>query len=268
MKKAIKRPIILIILAHCFYQPLFAQLNTDRPSQSDNSYTLKPGSFQHENGFQINAVENTPAKVNYTGTLPYSLFRLGLIKGFELRMATAILRDPENAPSPFGLADVELGTKIQILKNVAWISHLGLPTGNSKFSNGKLFSAHKVSATIGSERSAFIFNSGVRFSTNPVTNQREQIWLTTSVGSRNINKSTSVFGEVFISQNALGKGANRITTWQPGFDVGFASKLSDNSQIDFSYGYIKDAPFVNLGFSWGAFTKKNLKRRRLITPDF
>ena len=87
MKKAIKRPIILILLAHCFYQPLFAQLNTDRPSQSDNSYTLKPGSFQHENGFQINAVENTPAKVNYTGTLPYSLFRLGLIKGFELRMA-------------------------------------------------------------------------------------------------------------------------------------------------------------------------------------
>jgi hypothetical protein len=188
------------------------------------------------------------------------LFRLGVIKGFELRMATAILRDPENSSSPFGLADVELGTKIQILKNMAWISHLGLPTGNSSFSNGKLFSAHKVSATIGLERSSFIFNSGVHFSTNPFRNQREQIWLTTIVGSRNINKNTSVFGEVFISQNTQGKGANRSTNGQPGFDIGFASKISNNSTIDFSYGYIKDAPFLNLGFSWGAFAKKKSQK--------
>ena len=268
MKTVFKHILILISFGLCLSNPMLAQLNTDRPSQSDNSYSLKPGFFQNENGFQINAVESMGNKVNYTGTLPYSLFRLGVLKGFELRMVTALLRNPQNPSSPFGLSDFELGTKIQILKNVAWISHLGLPKGNSGHSNGKIFSAHKISATLGTDKSAFIFNSGVRFSTNPVTNQREQIWLTTIVGSRNINKSTSVFGEVFISQNALGKGANRITTWQPGFDFGFASKLSENSQIDFSYGYIKNAPFLNLGFSWGAFAKTKPKTRRLPNPYF
>jgi hypothetical protein len=55
------------------------QINTDRPSLSDNSYVLPLGAFQNENGFRINFIQNntqpnTPTR--YTGLLPFSSFRL------------------------------------------------------------------------------------------------------------------------------------------------------------------------------------------------
>ncbi len=259
---------VLVLLLLLFSFTLSAQLNTDRPSLSDNSYTLKPGSFQNENGFQINAVENASNKTNFTGTLPYSSFRLGFLKGFELRMATALLRNPQNSTSQIGFADLEIGTKIQIIENVAWISHLGIPNGNKDFSNGKLYSSHKVSATLNTEKSAFVFNTGVRFSRNRNSGEKERNWLTTLVGINNINKNTFVFAECFLNDFITGKGIDQIKIWQPGFDFGFGHKLTSNTQIDFAYGYIAQQPFINLGFSWGAFNKTKSKIRRTITPDF
>ncbi len=263
MKKTVTA---LFSLLSCF--TLSAQLNTDRPSLSDNSYTLKPGSFQNENGFQINAIENAANKTNFTGTLPYSSFRLGVLKGFELRMATAILRNPQNSKSQYGLSDLEIGTKIQVLKNVAWISHLGIPNGNKDFSNGKLYSSHKVSATLNTEKSAFVFNTGVRFSRNANSGEKERNWLTTIVGIHNINNNTFVFAECFLNEFITGKGIDQIKTWQPGFDFGFGHKLTQNTQIDFAYGYIAQQPFINLGFSWGAFNTLKREFQPIITPEF
>jgi hypothetical protein len=245
--------------------PSQSQLNTDRPSFSDNSYVLPPGGFQHENGFQINAQENAPHNTNYTGALPFSSFRLGVLKGFELRMATALLRNPENTPTPYGLSDLELGTKIQLFENVAWISHLGIPNGSNGYSNEKFYSSHKVSATLATEQSSFVINTGVRFSRNPNNGQKERNWLNTLVAMRNINRNTFVFGEVFLMRTISGEGLEAIATWKPGFDFGFAHKFTDNTQIDFSYGYIKNQPFLSVGFSWGAF-KSQFKPIR--TPEF
>ena len=81
----------------------------------------------------------------------------------------------------------------------------------------------------------------------------------------NINRNTFVFGEVFLMRTISDEGLEAIATWNPGFDFGFAHKLSPNTQIDFSYGYIKNQPFLNVGFSWGAFKRQF---RTTVTPEF
>jgi hypothetical protein len=244
------------------------KINTDRPSLSDNSYVLPVGSFQNENGFNINFIQNPSNKtIHHTGTLPYSSFRLGVTKRIELRMATSIQRDPQNNLSEYGMGDLEIGTKIQILKDVAWISHLGIPNGNVGYSNNKTYSTHKISATLGTEASAFVLNTGVSFLSNPISQAPEQHWLTTVVGIRHINANTFVFAEGFTNSiRSKGNPENEIAF---GFDFGFAHMFTPATQIDFSYGFSNNRSFFNLGFSWGAFYKSTKKIiRRTITPDF
>jgi len=244
------------------------RINTDRPSLSDNSYVLPKGDFQNENGFNINFIQNPSNKtIHHTGTLPYSSFRLGVAKRIELRMATSIQRDPQNNQSQYGMGDLEIGTKIQILKDVAWISHLGIPNGNVGYSNNKTYSTHKVSATLGTEASAFVLNTGVSFLSNRLSQAPEQHWLTTVVGIRNINASTFIFAEGFT--NSIRSKENSENEIAFGFDFGFAHMFSPATQIDFSYGFNNNRSFFNLGFSWGAFKKSKKKViRRTITPDF
>jgi hypothetical protein len=250
--------------------PNQSQLNTDRPSFSDNSYVLPLGGFQHENGFQINFIQNNTQPNNptrYTGILPYSSFRLAIHKLFEIRLATALLRDPENATSQYGISDLELGFKLQVRENIAWISHFGIPNGSKGYSLGTQYLTNKISSTLPLGKTSITSNVGVTIFNDPTTKVNQRHWLTTVVTARNINQQTFVFFEGFLQYNVGGSGLNRTLSQAPGFDFGFAHKLSSTTQIDLSYGFISEQPFVNLGFSWGAFQTQNRRMRPLITPE-
>lgn len=246
-----------------------AQINTDRPSLSDNSYVLPLGAFQNENGFQINFIENNTqpnSPTRYTGLLPFSTFRLGIHKKLELRLATAILRDPHNNQTQYGISDLEIGFKLQIKENIAWITHVGIPNGTEGYSLGTQYLTNKISGTLPLGNTSIIPNIGVTIFKNPVTDKTQRNWLATLPIRRNINPSTLVFIEAFLQTQLSGSGLNRNFVQTPGFDFGFAHKLSPNTQIDFSYGYIRNQPFFNVGFSWGAF--KNKPMRTISTPEF
>ena len=262
-----KKWLLSLFLFFCAAQ-IQAQINTDRPSLSDNSYVLPLGAFQNENGFQINFIQNNTQPNNptrYTGLLPFSSFRLGIHKKFELRLATALLRDPQNSQAQYGISDLELGFKLQIKDNVAWISHLGIPNGTEGHSLGTQYFTNKISATLPIENTSIKTNMGVTLFNNPVTGKSQRNWLTTVALGHNINPNTFVFLEAFLQYQLSGSGLNRTLFQAPGIDFGFAHKLSPNTQIDFSYGYIRNQPFLNVGFSWGAFKRQF---RTHVTPEF
>ena len=262
-----KKRHLSLLLSLCAAQ-IQAQINTDRPSLSDNSYVLPPGGFQNENGFRINFIQNNTQPNNptrYTGLLPFSSFRLGIHKIFELRLATALLRDPQNASSQYGVSDLEIGFKLQIKKNLAWISHFGIPNGTKGYSLETQYLTNKISATLPIQNTSIKTNMGVTLFNNPITGKSQRNWLATAGLNRNINPNTSVFIEAFLQTQASGLAANLTIFQAPGIDFGFAHKLSPNTQIDFSYGYIKNQPFLNVGFSWGAFKRQF---RTNVTPEF
>jgi len=243
------------------------QLNTDRPSFSDNSSVLPTGGFQNENGFQINFIQKPNSPTNYTGILPFSSFRLSFNKRMEVRLATAILRDPQNNLNPYGISDLEVGFKFQIKENIAWISHLGIPNGSDGYSRGTPYFTNKLSATLPIGKTALLINTGLTLFKNPTTDLNQQNWLSTLVISREINSKTFVFMEALLQNQISGSGLNRTLRQAPGMDFGFARKFLPNTQIDLSIGRVDKQPFVNLGFSWGAFKSTIRKIRPLITPD-
>ncbi len=251
--------------------PFQSLLNTDRPSLSDNSYVLPVGGFQHEMGFQINFIQNNPSpnsKTQYRGMLPYNSFRLGIDKRLELRLATAILRDPHNNQAQYGISDLEIGFKLQIKENIAWITHVGIPNGTDTYSLGTHYLTNKISGTLPLGKTSIISNVGLTLFKNPSTQLNQRNWLSTFAIAHNINNQTFVFSEAFLQYQVSGSGLDRTLVQAPGFDFGVAHKLSPNTQIDLSYGYIKNQPFVNLGFSWGAFKTQAHRLRPLITPEF
>lgn len=255
------------ILKISFQSPL----NTDRPSLSDNSYVLPSGGFQHEMGFQINFIQNTPSPnspTQYTGMLPFNSFRLGIYKRLELRLATALVRDPQNNQTPYGISDLEIGFKYQIKENIAWITHVGIPNGTDGYSIGTQYLSNKISGTLPLGKTSLVSNIGMTIFKNPTTQLNQRNWLSTLVIAHNINPQTFVFSEAFLQYQVSGSGLDRNLFQAPGFDFGVAYKMSPNTQIDLSYGYIKNQPFINLGFSWGAFKTQIRRIRPLITPEF
>lgn len=250
---------------------LWAQLNTDRPSFSDNSYVLPSGSFQNENGFNIAFIHDPISSQNQTHyqlTLPFSSFRYGLTQKVELRLASALLRNSQNTTNQYGISDLEMGVKVQLRKHVAWISHIGIPNGSSSYSNNKPFLVNKISATLAGDKTSLTMNIGLTSFESPINQRSQRNWLNTLVLLRNINAETYVYAEAFLQYNVNGGGIERTVAQTPGFDFGFAHKLSENSQIDFSYGYLGEDPFINLGISWGAFNKEKKRFQPLITPEF
>jgi hypothetical protein len=89
--------------------------------------------------------------------LPTALFRFGLTKNLELRLSEqfAGASDKYSSETRFGLSDLEIGTKIQILKNdysnaeIAFITHLLIPSGSGVISNDNFGKINKIAISHG-----------------------------------------------------------------------------------------------------------------------
>jgi hypothetical protein len=127
---------------------------TDRPDQTESSSTIPKGSLQIETGFLLESSDNEITKKQQILALSI-LSRFGLTSGIELRLLTQFesIKDKNTDIVYDGISDLEIGTKIQIFKKdnstteIAFLSHLILPTASKQLTNDELGSMNKLSVS-------------------------------------------------------------------------------------------------------------------------
>ena len=135
---------------------------TDRPDQTESSSSVNKGSLQIETGFLLGFTEDGLSSERQL-LAPTTLFRYGILNGLEIRVLSQFesLKDKNSNENLNGISDLEVGTKIELLKKenvnteIAFLSHAILPTGTKVLSNdlfgtiNKLSISHQLSDTIG-----------------------------------------------------------------------------------------------------------------------
>ncbi|MCK5814389.1 MAG: transporter [Flavobacteriaceae bacterium] len=221
------------------------QIITDRPDQTESSSTIPKGSLQIEMGFVASSYENINGFVG-----PSTLLRVGLLKGLELR----IFNQYESYKLDFeffneaysGISDLEAGFKVQLLKKedvnteIAFLSHIIIPTANDELSNDEVGIINKLSISHNiSNKVSIGYNIGYDY--------KEQI-----------HSFTYSAALAFSLGKQLGSYIEAYGTYaEQGFyksflNVGFTSLISDNFQLDAAYGLglNNDLQFFSAGFSW------------------
>lgn len=220
------------------------EIKTDRPDQTESSTTVPNGSFQMELGF---------GSGNYNGErislLPTALFRYGLFKSIELRFVEQLVAFNENATSEkeFGLSDIELGLKIQVLKKedinteIAFISHLIVPTGSFELTNTNYGTINKL-AISHSLNNLLDLGYNLGYNYYGIGNGDLTYSLVLGIGlSNRMGIYVETFGEY-----------SDFTEATSNFDSGFTYLLKENLQLDFSMGLglTQKMNCFSLGFSW------------------
>lgn len=220
------------------------EIVTDRPDQTESSTTVPIKSFQMEIGFGTANYNNERLSL-----LPTALFRYGLSKTIELRFAEQLGFHNKNATSTteFGLSDIELGLKIQILKKedlnteIAFISHLIVPTGSHELTNAKYGTINKIAISHGLNNFLDLgYNLGYNYYGTDNGDLTYSLALGISLSNR-IGMYVEAFGEY-----------SNFTEMISNFDSGFTYLVKENLQLDFSMGLglTQKMNYYSLGFSW------------------
>ncbi len=244
---ALKCAIIIIFITMSFTAN-GQKIITDRPDQTESSSTIPKGSLQIESGILVGFVENNNFSIR-TIVAPTTLFRYGLTKGIEIRVVNQYvnLKNDETSENITGIADLEIGTKIQIFKKegvnteVAFLSHLVLPTGSKEVSFDKVGTINKLSISHGiNDKLSVGYNIGYNYF------GIEKGFITYSVAlgysiSEKVGIYIEPYGEIGILDEYLSN-----------FDAGLTYLIKDNFQVDFSFGtginYTMN--YISAGFSW------------------
>lgn len=92
------------------------ELTVDRPGIAESPFTVAPGMFQFETGFDYYK--------RYNGDiyfLPVSLFRTGLSKNAELRVSVKNIQDNTSSGKLRGVSPFTIGIKTHIIEQRGWI---------------------------------------------------------------------------------------------------------------------------------------------------
>lgn len=205
---------------------------TDRPDQTESSSSVKKGSLQIETGFLLGFTEGGLSSERQL-LAPATLFRYGLLNGLEIRVLSQFesLKDKSANENLNGIGDLEVGTKIELLKKenvnteIAFLSHIILPTGTKVLSNdlfgtiNKLSISHQLSDTMG-----LGYNAGYDFFGEGKGNLTCSISLGISI--------TDQFGFYIEPYGNL----LEFKTYESSFDAGITYLVNNQAQLDFSFG--------------------------------
>jgi len=226
---------------------VFSQnLVTDRPDQTESSVTIPAGSLQIETGFMLGYEEVDQISVRSI-VVPASLFRLGIAKSIELRISSQFENYKIEDESVEGIGDIEVGAKVQLLKNeninteIAFLSHLVVPSGTNKLSNGHAGTVNKLAISHSiNDHTGLGYNIGYNY----FGQGNGDLTFSTVLGY-SINEKTAVFIEPF------GEIAN-FEELVLNADAGFTWLLKNNFQLDFSFGtgLNHKMNYLSLGFCW------------------
>lgn len=240
--------ITLIIVTFLRLNLSAQELVTDRPDQTESSVTVPLRSFQIETGLLTSFTKNSGISERQF-LIPTTLIRYGLTKSIELR----IVEQLENRKSVLssdgilGVSDLELGAKIQILKNedinteIAFLTHLILPTGSDSFTNGNLGSVNKLAVSHSiNDFLGFGYNVGYNY----FGSGRGDLIYSMALGAaitKTIGAYVEKYGEIVEFNNAFSN-----------FDSGLTYLVQDNLQLDFSFGVGLNYSmnYFSLGCSW------------------
>ncbi len=120
----------LIVLAQ--EQDRLNELTVDRPGIAEAPFTVSPGMYQLETGFDY--YKRTSGEIYF---LPVSLLRVGLSKNTELRISVKNILDKTSSQKLKGFSPLTIGIKTHIIEQRGWIPEtdilvdLMIPLGNS-----------------------------------------------------------------------------------------------------------------------------------------
>lgn len=251
MVRLIKSIILSFFSFLIFSNTSFSQIATDRPDQTESSSTVPLGALQLESGILVGYVGEGDFSASQI-LLPTNLFRYGLTKGIELRLVNQLERFEFGGKGRYGISDLQIGTKIQLLKNenknteIAFLSHLIVPTGSSDFSIdtygtfNKLCISHSISDNVG---------IGYNLGYNHFGIGDGELTYTLSLGVR-VNDKIGLYIEPY---GSLVDFEDHVAS----FDAGFTYLITQDIQADFSFGtgINHTMNYFSVGCSW--LMKKN-----------
>ena len=251
-------PTLIALIFLSFKLPA-QKLVTDRPDQTESSSTIPKYSIQIETGFLY---QNGESRFEKQLLIPTILLRYGFTEIIELRLGEQIEYWPNifNAKADFGISDLELGTKIQILRKenmnteIAFLSHIILPTGTNSMSINKIGTVNKIAF---SHVISPVFDVGYNVGYNNFGKGKGDFTYSSVLGieiSEKIATYIEVYGELTEFKNIV---AN--------FDSGLTYLLKPNMQIDLSFGLGLNTKmnYLALGFCWNIPTKKIIRQQRI-----
>lgn len=216
---------------------------SDRPDVTESPFTMRPKSFQFENGVDFVRYNNEDE-----WELPNIMLRTGITKTTEFRIAVqhGIRRNRQNRQT-IGLSDYYLaGVKQKIYSQRGLIPSLAVLLNYAfvdKIKFSKLTTEYDLLITAQndiSKKKNIAYSIGLE-----KTIYSESLNFLSSVSySFIVNRSVSIYGEYF---NVLNTNHNDLH----GADAGILVLCGKKSQLDFLVGYDnQDALFFSLGYSF------------------
>jgi len=132
MKRILLTSFFLIQAAILLAQDRLNELTVDRPGIAEAPFTVSPGMFQFETGFDY--YKRTTGEIYF---LPVTLFRTGLSRNTELRISAKNILDKTSTETLKGFSPVTVGIKTHIIEQRNWIPETDIlvdiifPVGNS-----------------------------------------------------------------------------------------------------------------------------------------
>jgi len=243
----IKKNILLFNLIAITFEMKAQEIVTDRPDQTESSTTIPLNSFQFESGILLgkNNFENRSEQLLL---IPTTLLRYGLTKSIELRVVEQLvhIKNKQTSDDIFGFSDLELGAKFQILKNpainseIAFISHLVLPTGAISVTNEHFGTVNKLAI---SHSIRDFIDLGYNVGYNYFGNEKGYLTYSFALGlgiTKRMGTYFEAYGEVV-----------EFNDWISNFDSGITYLIKDNMQLDFSVGVglNQKMNYISIGYS-------------------
>lgn len=240
-----KKLLLINVLLLLILGNLNAQIVTDRPDQTESSLTVPKQALQIESGLSATFEGSSPSALLFQ--LPNNLFRYGIGKKIELRLLNQLEIIKKNNIQSVGISDLAIGTKLQLFKKegkktqVAFLTHLIVPSGTKEISNNKIGTTSRISICHAINESVGIgYNLGYNYFGEGIGD----LIYTLSLGV-GISKNVGIFIEPY------GELSN-MDDFIINFDTGFTYLVNNNLQLDFSFGtgINQKMNFISLGCSW------------------
>jgi len=240
------KKLILVILVIIIGGEIDAQIITDRPDQTESSSTIARGGLQIESGVFMGYEGGEFFSTRQT-FLPTNLFRYGITNGFELRILNQFEGLEVDNNSFQGISDLEIGAKIQMLKKeslnteIAFLTHLIIPSGTHELTSGKYGSINKICISHElNENTEIGYNLGYNYFGEGDGDLTYSLALGIGVNDK-VGIYIEPYGEVI-----------NLEEFILNFDSGITYLVNQNLQLDFSFGtgINHRMNYISAGCSW------------------
>ena len=258
MKKVIVFLVFTLLVIRLAYSQAdkLNELTVDRPGIAESPFTVTPGTYQFEVGFDYFKRYN-----GNLSNLPVALFRTGISNGAELRISFRQLLDQTDGRIYNGLSPLSIGVKVHIIHQNEWIpetdilTNLIIPIGSSSIQPKNL--GHDVLLLFQND---FYPNSAINYNIGYIWDGNRQDAIFT--GSFCYNYLPSVKVGLFVEYFTL-----VVDSWpgEQGIDAGFTYLIKPKLQLDLSAGFSRLEKANNFFISTGFSFRLEKKGKRVLT---